>query len=106
MIIWQMQQLLYQQSPYIVLVYHHNLEAYSNKWTGFVRSPANDGSVIYNADNIDSYLYAHPVGTATSGASSSSSNTGLIVIIVVIVVVVVGAVIVVFMRRRSRQVEQ
>ena len=106
MIIWKMQQLLYQQSPYIVLVYHHNLEAYSNTWTGFVRSPANDGSVIYNADNIDSYLYAHPVGAATSGASSSSSNTGLIVIIVVIVVAVIGVGAVVLGRRRSRRVEQ
>ncbi|MGD0998221.1 MAG: ABC transporter substrate-binding protein [Thermoleophilia bacterium] len=105
-VIWHMQQILYQQSPYIVLVYHHNLEAYSDKWTGFVRSPANDGSVIYNADNIDSYLYAHPVGTAASGASSSSSNTGLIVIIVVVVVVVIGAGTVIFVRRRSRQVEQ
>ncbi len=105
-IIWQMQQLLYQQSPYITLVYHHNLEAYSDKWTGFVRAPTNDGSVIYNGDVIDSYLYAHPVGTASSGASSSSSNTGLIVIVVVIVVAVIGAVIVVFVRRRTRQVEQ
>ena len=107
-VIWQMQQLLYQQSPYIVLVYHHNLEAYSDKWTGFVRSPGGDGSIIYNADNVDSYLYAHPVGTAGGGtsSSSSSSNTGLIVIIVVIVVVVIGGIIVVLMRRRSRQVEQ
>ena len=105
-IIWKMQQLLYQQSPYITLVYHHNLEAYSDKWTGFVRAPANDGSVIYNGDVIDSYLYAHPVGTVTNGASSSSSNTGLIVIVVVIVVAVVGAVIVVSVRRRTRQVEQ
>ena len=107
-IVHQMQQLLYQQSPYIVLVYHHNLEAYNSaKWTGFVRSPANGGSIIYNADNIDSYLFAHPVAVSnTTSTSSSSSNTGLIVAIVVIVIVVIGGGAFIVMRRRSRQVEQ
>ena len=105
-IIWHMQQMLYQQSPYIVLVYHHNLEAYSDKWTGFVRAPANGGSIIYGADNIDSYLYAHPVAVTTSGTTSSSSNTGLIVIVVVVVAVVVVVGAVVLVRRRPRQVEQ
>ncbi len=40
-IIWNMQKMLYEQSPYIVLVYARNLEAYNSaKWAGWVRSPA------------------------------------------------------------------
>jgi peptide/nickel transport system substrate-binding protein len=106
-LVHQMQQILYQESPYIVLVYARNLEAYNSaKWTGFVPSPADGGSIIYNADNIDSYLFAHPA-TVTNGtsASSGSSNTGLIVgVVVVVIIVIVGGI--VMMRRRSRRVEQ
>jgi peptide/nickel transport system substrate-binding protein len=106
-IIWHMQQILYKQSPYVLLVYARDLMAYNSaKWTGWVPSPANGGGVFYGADNIDSYLYVHPVGTAVNGASANSSNTGLIAIVVIIVVVLIGVGTVVFMRRRSRQVEQ
>jgi peptide/nickel transport system substrate-binding protein len=107
-IVDKMQQILYQQSPYITLVYHHNLEAYNSaKWTGFVPSPANGGSIIYNADNIDSYLFAHPVAATTSSTtSSSSSNTTLIIVIVVVVAAIVIVAVVVTMRRRGRAVEQ
>ncbi len=106
-IVHQMQQMLYEQSPYITLVYHRNLEAYNSaKWTGFVPSPSNGGSIIYNADNIDSYLFAHAVTATVSSSSSGSSNTGLIVVIVVVVAVVLIAVVVVAARRRGRAVEQ
>jgi len=106
-IVHQMQQILYEQSPYVTLVYHRNLEAYNSaKWTGFVPSPSDGGSIVYNADNIDSYLFAHAVTASVSSTSSSSSNTGLIVVIVVVVAVVLIAIVVVAARRRGRAVEQ
>ena len=101
--IWNMQKLLYEKTPYITLVYARNLEAYSNKWTGWVRSPAPDGGVIYNGDTIDSYLFVHPATATTS--TSSSSNTGLIAIVVIAVVVVIGIIAIVMIRRRGRAVE-
>jgi peptide/nickel transport system substrate-binding protein len=104
-VIWEMQKVLYEQSPYIPLVYATNLEAYnSTEWTGWVQSPEGKGGVIYNADTIDTYLKVKPVsGTTTS--SDSSSSTGLIVIIVVIVAVVIVGLIVVMRRRRTHSVE-
>ena len=57
-----MQQLIYQQSPYVPLVYPQWLEAYNTKdWTGWVRSPAGDGPVFYAEYNIDTFLNVHPV---------------------------------------------
>jgi peptide/nickel transport system substrate-binding protein len=104
-VVWKMQQMLYQQSPYIPLVYARNLEAYNTaKWTGWVQSPAGQGGVIYNADNIDTYLSVTPVAGAST-SSSSSSSSGLIVIVVVVVVAVVAIVAFTLLRRRSRQVE-
>jgi peptide/nickel transport system substrate-binding protein len=107
-IVDNMQQLLYQQSPYILLVYGRNLEAYNSaKWAGFVPSPANGGSVIYNADNIDSYLFAHPVTAASSSTKSSgSSNTALIVVAVIVAAAIVVVLVVITTRRRGRAVEQ
>ena len=43
-IVWSMEQLIYQKSPYIPLVYPQWLEAYNTRgWTGWVRSPAGTG---------------------------------------------------------------
>ena len=37
----RMQQLIYEQSPYVVLIYGNDLEAWNTaKWTGWVHSPA------------------------------------------------------------------
>ena len=56
-----MQQIVYDQSPYITLTYPEWLEAYNDtQWTGWVRTPAGDGPVIYTQYNIDSYLFAEP----------------------------------------------
>jgi peptide/nickel transport system substrate-binding protein len=103
-IIWTMQKMVYQQSPYITLVYPRTLQAYdSANWTGWVRSPAGVGNVIGAGDNIDTYLFVKRVNTAST--SSSSSSSGLIVIVVVVVLAVVAFVIVTLLRRRSRAVE-
>jgi peptide/nickel transport system substrate-binding protein len=99
-IIYQMEQLVYEQSPYIVLVYPHDLEAYNvAKWDGWVQSPEGKGGVIYTADNIDTYLFVHPK-TAAAAGGGGGSNTGLIAGIVIVVVVVIG--IVVWLMRRGR----
>ena len=104
--IWDMQKLLYQKTPYILLVYARNLEAYNtSKWAGWVRSPAPDGSVIYIGDTIDTYLNVHPASSTAGTSSSSSSNTGLIAIIVIAAIVVIGIIVIVLMRRRGRAVE-
>ena len=103
-VVWKMEQLLYEQSPYIVLTYPRSLEAYnSGQWTGWVRYPAGKGGVFYEADNIDSFLYVHP---QTAAAVSSGGSGGvLIAVIVAAVVIAVGAIVWILRRRGARAEE-
>jgi peptide/nickel transport system substrate-binding protein len=106
-IIDEMQQILYEDSPYIILTYAVDLQAYNTgKWSGWVRSPAPDGAAFYSADNVDSYIYVKPV--AATAASEGGLSTGAIVGIIVGVVVVVGLFIFVMLRRggRGKQTEE
>jgi peptide/nickel transport system substrate-binding protein len=57
-LVWQMQEMLYEQKPYIVLYYLDVLWAHSNKWEGLVTSPQG----AFNCLNRDSLLNAHMVG--------------------------------------------
>jgi peptide/nickel transport system substrate-binding protein len=99
-IVWDMEKILYEESPYIILSYSTDLEAYdTGSWAGWVRAPEGKGGAFYTADNVDSYLFVHP-GTAAAAAEGGGSNTGLIVGIVVAVIVVIG--IVVWLVRRGR----
>ena len=102
-LIWKMQQIVYQQSPYIPLTYPQWLESYNDgTWTGWVKSPADDGPVIYSMNNIDSYLFAHPKGAAESGGSSKA----VWIVIAVAAAVAIAVIAVVSRRRRSRAVEE
>ena len=99
-VIYRMEQIVYHESPYIVLVYPQDIESYNvGKWSGWVQSPEGKGGVIYTADNIDTYLFVHPKTAAVAGGGGGS-NTGLIAGIVIAVVVVIG--IVVWLMRRGR----
>ncbi len=103
-LIWEMQKIVYEQSPYIVLVYPRNLLGYNTaRWSGWVNSPAGEGSVIYNGESLDTYLFVEPV--ATTGSESESGNAALIAIVAIVAaIVVIGGV--VLLRRRSRAEEE
>jgi len=102
-IVWKMEQILYQQSPYIVLDYPKLLEGWNTaSWTGWVRIPTPDGAVAYLSDNVDNYRLA---GYKTASASTGGTSSGAIVAVVVAIVVVVG-VVVLLTRRRRRAVEE
>lgn len=80
------------------MVYPKMLEAYNTgRWTGWVRSPAKTGGVLFTSDNIDSYLHVHPRPAVQEGGS----NTGTIAASIIGGLVVIGAV-VWFVLRRSR----
>jgi peptide/nickel transport system substrate-binding protein len=102
-IVWSMEQLIYQKSPYIPLVYPQWLEAYNTRgWTGWVRSPAGDGTVFYTEYNIDTFLSVHPVPATTGGGGGS---TGLWVAMAVVVIAGLAVALVVRRRGRSRAIE-
>ena len=102
-LVHQALQRFYDQAPYVVLYLQDTVEAYRNdRFTGFVRQPAETGPVIYTQSD-PSYTLIKPVSTSsgssssgggTQAASSSDSggdsSTGLIIAIIAGIVIVVG----------------
>ena len=103
-IIYEMQQILYRDSPYSILWYNVLVQAYrTDKWTGYSHVPVGaDGAPFRNMLKT-TYIDLKPVAAATT--TSGGSNTGTIVAIVLAVVVVIGIVIFVIVRRRPKSVE-
>jgi peptide/nickel transport system substrate-binding protein len=100
-LVHQMQQIVYQDTPYIVLAYPYDLEAYNDtQWAGWVRANNNKGGVWYNTQP-DTYLAVHEVAPETA---SSGSRTALIAGIVAAIAIVI-IIIVLLVRRRGAQSE-
>jgi len=100
----QMQAMFYQASPYIILTYPYQLEAYNTaKWTGWTHSPTDvpgwQGAVLYNYNNVDTYKHLAPKEAAVAGSGLSAGRVAGIVVAVVVVVAVIALVVV----RRGRQ---
>ena len=89
------QQLLYQESPYIVLWYYVDTTAFrTDTWSGWTQAPTGTGSVIRNFSR-SSYLNLKP--TEAGAAASKSTPWGVygalaaaVVIVIVVVFVVRG----------------
>ena len=99
-IVKRMQQIVYDESPYIPLVYPLDLEA-ANKgtWAGWVRANENKGAWWYNTQP-DTYVAVHPETAAAE--TGGGSNTGAIIGAVIAAVVVVIIVILLLRRRAGR----
>ncbi|GDX31173.1 peptide ABC transporter substrate-binding protein [Actinomycetes bacterium] len=130
-IVKQMQQMLYEDVPYVVTWYYDNLEAYrSDRFTGFVGQPEGSGSLImqygtYTYEKVepvtastggqpDSSVSASPSPGATDSVESadnnapapaaegsSSSNTGLIIAILVGLIIIAMLIVVIVRMRAS-----
>ncbi len=106
-IVKQLQQMLYDDAPYLNTVYNQIGEAYrSDRWEGFVPQPRDGGILLFQYGHAN-YLNLAPVGTAAgnpevvNASSDSSSGTVVAVLVAVVVlgVLVVGGFLV--MRRRT-----
>jgi peptide/nickel transport system substrate-binding protein len=105
-IIHQMQQILYDDSPYSVLWYNTLIQAFrTDTWTGYSSVPKGGDGAAFRNMLRDTYIDLKPVA-ATESASSGGSTTGVIVAVVVAVVVVIGIVVLVLRRRKPRSVEE
>jgi len=87
-IIWQMQQIMYEQTPWIVTCYPDHLEAFNNdKWTGWTRVTNDQGPVFFSGGNVESYLSLVPKsGAAKKGATGVWLALGIAGAVVVIAV--------------------
>ncbi len=102
-IVHRMQEIIYDESPYIPLVYPKDLLA-ANKgtWTGWVRSNQDMGAWWYNTQP-DTYVAVHPGVTTDEEAAGGSSTTLIIAIMVAAAIVIL--LVVFLMRRRSGRAE-
>ena len=97
--IWRMQEVMYEQTPWIVVAYPDYFEAYDTEhWTGWTRVNDGNGPAFFTAGNVDTYVNLKPVA-ATTTATSSSSGVWIVVGLVVAAVVVV---VLLLLRRRGR----
>ena len=94
-----MQQLMYEQTPWVVLTYPDYLEAYNtSKWTGWQQMFGGSGPAFNTEGFIGSYLHLRPaVATAGKGSSSTVLIAALAAAAALIVIVAV-----VLLRRRGR----
>ncbi len=101
-IVHQMEQIIYQQSPYIPTAYPESVEAYNYKdWQGWQSTPGRGGGVFFTSPVMASYLTVHPVSVAA--ATRSSSKVALIGLVIAIVIAMVVVVVVVALRRPGRR---
>jgi peptide/nickel transport system substrate-binding protein len=87
-IVKQMEQMLYDDAPYVVTYYYANLEAYrSDRFTNFKPQPDPKGSLLFQ---YGTYSYRNIEPVVAKVATSSSSSTGLIIGIAVAVIILLG----------------
>jgi peptide/nickel transport system substrate-binding protein len=100
-LIWQLQQMMYEQTPWIVMTHPQFLEAVNtSRWTGWRQMFNGTGPAFRCESYIGSYLNLKPK-TATAQASGGGSSTGLIVAVAAAVIVVLAVVLLVVRRRRG-----
>lgn len=69
-LVWEMQRILYEEAPYIILFYDNNLQAVNTeKWTGWKRIP-DTGGYFFNLTNYN-YLNVEPVIKSTDAVEST-----------------------------------
>ena len=101
-LVWQMQQIMYKQAPWIVLTYPYLLEAYNtDRWTGWTRALNGNGpAVVCCGGSIASYLNLRPRSAAVGGGGSKAWIGAIIAAVAVGVGVLIWR-----LRRRRRVVE-
>ena len=103
-IAYRMQEIFYEESPYICLTYPKTLQAWNtDRWEGWQRIPQPDGAIAYISDNVSNYYKVAPK-VAETASDSGGSNTTLIIIVVAAIVVVV-AIVMIVLRRKPRAEE-
>ena len=86
-VVWEMQQILYEEAPYIILFYDNSLQAVNTaRWTGWKRIP-DEGGYFFNLTNYN-YLNVQPV-SADTAPGTSGNNTLLYVVAAVVAAAVV-----------------
>ena len=98
-IVEEMQRILYEESPELVLWYDNDLQAYrSDRWTGFLEQPEPQGYLLFGYGHY-SYRNIKPVSAESTNASESGPSATVWVIGAGILVV--AAAVALLLRRRA-----
>ena len=101
-VVQKMQSLLYDNVSALILTYDNALEAYrSDRFTGFVRQPA-DGGVITGQNGYWGYYSATPVTVAAEADDGGSGNNAVLIGGIVAGAAALAAIAVVGITRRRR----
>jgi peptide/nickel transport system substrate-binding protein len=101
-LVHELQRMIYNEVPEIVMWYDQNLESYrADRWTGFVPLPTKNGDLL---DQTTPYS-AVAVRPASQGAASGTAEGGLPGIVwgALVAIVVIGVVAFVVVRRRGEE---
>ncbi len=102
-IVHQMQSMLYDNQPYVMLYHADVLEAYrTDRVAGFSPQPADAGDVKGDAlatYGPFSFISIHPAAGATGGSESKGASSAVWIILVIAILAIVGA----FMLLRRRR---
>jgi peptide/nickel transport system substrate-binding protein len=102
-IVSEMQEILYEDRPEMVLWYDNYLQAYrSDKWTGFVRQPTDGGTILFQYGHY-STLQIQPASAAGPGARGDDGGIPPIVWVLAAGAVVLIGGILIARRRRSEE---
>ena len=83
--IWRMQQIMYEQTPWVVVAYPDFFEAYDTAdWTGWTRVNDGNGPAFFTAGNVDTYVNLKPVTAPRRGGSGGSSTTWIVVAVIAV----------------------
>ena len=104
-LVWQAQQIFYEQSPEIATDYPQSLEAVNTaRWDGWTRMYGGTGAAFYTSFVRDSYLNLRP--KSGNVAATAGRSALMIAIATAALVVVIAAVVVLVRRRRSLAEEE
>jgi len=105
----RMQQILYEQSPYIVTDYRPDFEAFNTaKWEGYIAVPEPNGNVLvppFGNGGYANFLTIKPK-TGAAGAGGAAGGAALWIGLGVAALVLVGVGALVLRRRRARAIEE
>ena len=97
--IYELQQMIYEQSPYIPLAFSDDTEAWNtDRWTGWVAMPAPNGNVVFPVYGYETYFSVRPRSGGAGGGVTG--KTGVLIALGVVVGVAVIATAYILIKRR------
>ena len=103
----RMQQILYEQSPYIVTDYRPDFEAFNTaKWEGYIAIPDPNGNTLVPPFGNGGYANFLTIGPKTAAAADSGGGANTWIIVAVVAVVGIIAIALLLRMRRPKATEE